>query len=168
MNFEPGVFKRLDANPSGTLELFNKYTERMSFAFRLALRKAGIPYELFNQEKKAMLLFQGGDDMKDLFQHVVLLEQKMHMKKYSQRSVPASRTAQIGVVQWNLLLANFPQGTKSFGKWSKEVSNAAKLIDFTDYDWKREAVDAMILQKSSPKLRVSSSRKFKSMINSSS
>ena len=51
-------------------------------------------------------------------------------------------------MQRNLLLTNFPQGTKSFEKWSKEIGNAAKLTDFMDYDWKQAAVDVMILQTS--------------------
>ena len=42
----------------GTLELFNKYTERMSLVFELAFRKAyGTRYEPSDKEKKAILLF---------------------------------------------------------------------------------------------------------------
>ena len=52
-----------------------------------------------------------------------------------------------------MLLSNFPQGKKSFEKWSLQVSEAAKLIDYANYDWKQAAVDAMILQTSSTKLR---------------
>ena len=96
MNFDPGVFKCLDANPGGTLELFNKYTERMSLVFELAFRKAdGTPYEPSDREKMVLLLFRGGDDMKDLFQHVGAVETKDTYDKHSQRFVPASRTAQI-------------------------------------------------------------------------
>ena len=40
MNFDPDVFNCLDTNPGGTLELFNKYTERMSLVFELEFRKA--------------------------------------------------------------------------------------------------------------------------------
>ena len=57
------------------------------------------------------------------------------------------------VVQRNLLLANYPQGSKSFEKWSQEVANAAQLISYEHYDWKQAAVDAILLQTSSPKLR---------------
>ena len=57
------------------------------------------------------------------------------------------------VVQWNFLLANFPKGTKTFDQWSKEITNAAKLIDYTNYNWKQAAVDAILLQTSNPKLR---------------
>ena len=57
------------------------------------------------------------------------------------------------VVQRNMLLTRYPQGTKSFDKWSIEVSNAAKLIDYSNYDWKMAVVDAIILQTSNDKLR---------------
>ena len=71
LNLDPGNFKAIDANPGGTLELFNKYVERMRLIFDLAFRKAdGTPYEPTDKEKKAMLLFRGGDDMRDLFHHV--------------------------------------------------------------------------------------------------
>ena len=52
-----------------------------------------------------------------------------------------------------MLLSNFPQGAKSFERWSQESSNAARLISYDNYDWKQAAVDAMILQTSCPKLR---------------
>ena len=52
----------------------------------------------------------------------------------------------------NMLLPNHPQGSKSFERWPQEVSNAAKLINYNNYDWKQAAVDAMILQTSYPKL----------------
>ena len=57
------------------------------------------------------------------------------------------------VVQRNMLLTQYPQGSKSFDKWSIEISNAAKLIDYSNYDWKMAAVDAIILQTSNEKLR---------------
>ena len=57
------------------------------------------------------------------------------------------------VVQRNMLLSNFPQGSKSFEKWLHEVSDAAKLIDYENYNWKQVAVDAILLQTSSKKLR---------------
>ena len=131
MNFDPGVFKCLDANPGGTLELFNKYTERMSLMFELAFRKAdGTPYEPSDKEKKAMLLFRGGDDMKDLFQHVGAVETKDTYDEALTKIRTGLQHRTNSIVQRNLLSANFPQGTKSFEKWSKEISNATKLIDF--------------------------------------
>ena len=71
----PGTFKALDANPGGTLELFDKYVQHIKLilevTFELTFQKAdGTPYATSDKEKKAMLLFRGGDDMKDLFEHV--------------------------------------------------------------------------------------------------
>ena len=100
-----------------------------------------------------MLLFKGGNDMKNLFQHV---------GKVSDTDTYANVVKKIGdglekctnkVVQRNMLLSNYPQGTKSFEKWSQDVSNAAKLISYDQYDWQQAAVDAMLLQTTNPKLR---------------
>ena len=64
------------------------------------------------KKKKAMLLFRGGEDMKDLFQHVGAVETKdtYHEALTKIRTGVQNRTN--SVVQRNLLLANFPQGTK--------------------------------------------------------
>ena len=51
-----------------------------------------------------------------------------------------------------MLLSNFPQGSKYFKKWSQEVSNAAKLISYDNYDWQQVVVDAIILQMSNAAL----------------
>ena len=71
LHLDPGTFKALDANPGGTLEVFNKYVDRIKLVFDLAFLKAdGTPYQPTDREKKAILLFRDGDDIKDLFQHV--------------------------------------------------------------------------------------------------
>jgi len=154
LNLDPGVFKAIDANPGGTLELFNKYVERIRLVFDLAFRKAdGTAYEPSEREKKSMLLFRGGDDMRDLFQHVGNVTNDDNFDQAIVKITNGLKTRTNSVVQRNLLLANFPQGTKSFDRWSKEVTNAAKLIDFANYDWKQAAVDAIVLQTTNPKLR---------------
>ena len=128
MNFDPGCFKSLDANPGGTLELFDKYTERMSLIYELAFRKSdGTPYEPTDKEKKAMLLFRGGDDMRDLFQHVGKVKDTVSNAEAINNICKGLQDQTNGIVQRNLLLANFPQRTKSFEKWSKKITNAAKL-----------------------------------------
>ena len=48
-------FQSVDANPGATLQKFNDYVQQI---------------ELLFQFKKAMLLFKGGKDMKNIFQHV--------------------------------------------------------------------------------------------------
>ena len=57
------------------------------------------------------------------------------------------------MVQRNLPLVNYPQGTKSFERWSKEINNAAILVNYDNYDWKQAAVDAIPLQTLNRKLR---------------
>ena len=92
--------------------------------------------------------------MKDLFQHVGAVETKDTYDEALAKIRTSLQNCTNIVVQSNLLFANLPQSTRSFEKWSKEISNAAKLIDFAGYNWKQAAVDEMILQTSSPKLRV--------------
>ena len=83
----------------------------------------------------------------------VLLKQKIHTTKHSQKFVPASRTAQIILCRGTYYLPIFHKAQRSFEKWSKEISNAGKLKDFTDYDRTQAAEDVRILQTSSPNLR---------------
>ena len=71
LSLDQATFKALDANPEGTLELFDKYIQHIKLIFELAFLKGdGTHYEPSDKEKKVMLLFRGGDDMKDLFEHV--------------------------------------------------------------------------------------------------
>ena len=106
-----------------------------------------------DREKKAILLFRGGNDMKDLFQHVGgVLEEETFDQTIAKIS-NGLKSRRNSVAQQNLLLTNFPQGTKTFDRWSKEITNAAKLIHYTNYDWKQAPVDAILLQTSNPKLR---------------
>ena len=152
LHLDPGTFKTLDANPGGTLELFNKYVDRIKLVFDLAFCKADTtPYQPTDREKKAMLLFPSGDDMKDLFQHGGVLEEESFDQTIAKNS-NGLKSRRNSVVQQNLLLANFPQGTKTFDRWSKEITNAAKLNNYTNYNWKQAAIDAILLQTSNPKL----------------
>ena len=126
----------------------------MKLLFTLAFRKSdGTAYAPSDDEKKAMTLLKGGKDMRVLFTHVanVLATDTFDAAVTKVQAKLKERTNT--VVQRNMLLSNHPQGTKSFEKWSQEVSEAAKLIEYANYDWKQAAVDAMILQTSSGKLR---------------
>ena len=147
-------FKALDADPGGTLQRFDDYIEEMKLLFTLTFRKAdGTAYAPSEDEKKAMTLLKGGKDMRVLFNHVpnVLATDSFDQAITKVQNKLKERTNT--VVQRNMLLSNHPQGKKSFEKWSQEVSEAAKLIDYANYDWKQAAVDSMILQTSSSKLR---------------
>ena len=148
------TFKAVDADPGATLTKFNDYCEEMTLLFQLAFRNAeGAQYAPSDAEKKAMLLLKGGQDMKNLFKNVGLVATG---DTYDQaitkiKDELAKRTNQ--VVQRNMLLSNFPLGKKSFDRWHQEITNAARLIDYTNYDWKQASIDAILLQTSSSKLR---------------
>ena len=117
-------------------------------------RKAdGSPYSPSDAEKKAMLLFRGGDDMQNLFDHVGKVVEADSFDNAVAKIENALKSRTNSVVQRNMLLTRYPQRLKSFDKWSIEISNVAKLIDYSNYDWKMAAVDAIILQTSNEKLR---------------
>ena len=66
--------------------------------------------------------------MKDLFEHVGAVTDT---DIFDVTKIPTGIQGRTNnVVQRNLLLANYLQGTKSFEHWSKEISNAAKLISY--------------------------------------
>ena len=152
LNIEP--FKTLDADPGGTLQRLNRYVDRMKLLFDLVFRQAdGSPYNPSDKEKKAMMVFRGGEDMANLFLHVgKVLDNDTFDEAVTKISDELKKRTN-KVVQRNTLLTRYPQGKKSFEKWSMEIANAAKLIDFTGYDWKEAAVDAIVLQTSNSKLR---------------
>jgi hypothetical protein len=156
MNLEIQIppFKSLDTNPGGTLESFNKYVDRIRLAFDLVfLKNDGTPYDPTEKQKKAMLLFRGGDDMNDLFEHVGKVTTADTFDAAVKKIQDGLKDRTNSTVQRNLLLTNHPQGSKSFEKWSKEITNTAKLISYDNYDWKAAAVDAMLLQTSNHRLR---------------
>ena len=118
---DPGTLKALDTNPGGTLELFDKYVQHIKLIFELAFQKAnGTPYAPSDKEKKVMLLFRSEDDMKDLSEHVsaVTDTDTFDNAVTKIRTGPQGRTN--NVVQRNLFLPNYPQGTKLFECWSKK------------------------------------------------
>jgi len=69
--------------------------------------------------------------MQDLFKYVAKVTNTDSFSDTVEKITNGLKTRTNSVVQRNLLLANFPQGTKSFDRWS------AKLIDYADYDWKQ-------------------------------
>ena len=117
------------------------------------IRKAdGTLYKPSDDEKKAMLLFKEGEDMKTLFQHAgKVLDTSAYEQAVRKISDGLSERTN-KVVQRNMLLSDFPQGSKSFKKWSQEVRNAAKLINYDNYGWQEVAVDAIIPQTSNAAL----------------
>ena len=83
----------------------------MEILFQLVFHKAdGAPYKPSDAEKKAMLLFKRGEDMKTLFQHVgKVLDTDTYEQAVKKISDSLSERTN-KVVQRNMLLSNFPKG----------------------------------------------------------
>ena len=147
-------FHSIDLNPGATLQLFTKYIEDLELFFQLIFRKSdGTPYVPSEKEKGALLLLKGGEDMRNLLEYVGKIAETDTFAQIVEKVKTGLSERTNEVVQRNLLFANFPQGKKSFEKWSQEISNAAKLISYQNYDWKKATVDAILLQTSNSRLR---------------
>ena len=154
MNVNIANFKSLDTDPGGTLKRFIEYVDEMELLFQLVFRQAdGSAYQPNDNEKKALMLLKGGKDMKTLFNHVGKVNGVDSFQVAIQKIKDGLSERTNKVVQRNMLLSNFPQGSKSFERWTQEISDAAKLIDYVNYDWKQAAVDAIVLQTSNSRLR---------------
>ena len=147
-------FKAIDANLGGTLKRLNEYVAQLELLFQLAFRKAdGTAYAPQEAEKKAMAILKGGKDMRTLFEHVGDVQATDTFEQAIQKIKEKLSGRTNKTVQRNMLLCSNPQGGKSFEKWSRELAEAAQIIDYAAYDWKTAVVDAILLQTSMKKLR---------------
>ena len=137
-----GTFKALDASPGGTLKLFDKYIQNIKLVFELAFWKDGTPFEPLDKEKKAILLFCGRDDMKDLFEHVGAVTDADTFTGLQGRTN-------------NVRQRNLPLRTicRELNHLNAEQKKSEMPPNYENYDWKQAAVDAILLQTSNPKLR---------------
>ena len=100
-----------------------------------------------------MMFLKGGHDMKNLFQHVGNVLEKDTFEEAVKKIENGPEASTNKVVPQNMLLSNLPLGAKSFERWSQEISNAARFINYNNFNWTQAAVNVMILQTSCPKLR---------------
>ena len=152
----PGLFKSKDAEPEATLELFDDYCENMERVFRLTRRihpTSGAKIDYDDAEKKDLILVEGGEDMQNLFKHVGLVEDEDTYKEAVDKIKNALKKRGNRNSAVFKLFNGHPQGGQSFEAWHREVYKAAKLIDWAGYNHEKAAVDAIITQTSSPKLR---------------
>ena len=147
-------FKSLDTDPGGTKKRFTEYVEQMKLLFQLVFRKQdGTAYAPTDAEKKALMLFKGGKDMRNLYEYVGKVVEGDSFDDTVKKITDGLSARTNKVVQRNMLLTGFAQGSKSFERWTQEISEAAKLISYTSYNWEQAAVDAILLQTSNSKLR---------------
>ena len=152
----PGTFKGADADPEATLELFVDYLAKMEKVFRLSRNfnpLTGLKVDWDSEEKKDLLMVEGGDEITDLFKYVgkvvdgdtydqAVEKVKVALKKRGNRTSAVFK-----------LFNTHSQGSQSFDSWHKEVRKAALLIDWTGYNADSATVDAIVTQTSSTKLQ---------------
>ena len=69
----PGPFKGADTDPEATLELFEDYLAKMDKVYRLSRNfnpVSGLKVDWTSDEKKDLLIIEGGDEVNDLFKYV--------------------------------------------------------------------------------------------------
>ena len=154
--FSPGAFKTKDADPEGTLELFERYCESMTRTFRLNRRTdptTGARVEFDDTDKKDIMQLEGGLDMQDLFKHVgKVLDADTYQQAINKIIAALKKRGNRSAAVFKLF-TRMNQGGKTFESWYKEVYEAAKRIDWTDYGAETATVDAIIMQTSSQKLQ---------------
>ena len=154
--FSPGAFRTKDADPEGTLELFERYCESMNRAFRLNRRTdptTGARVEFDDTDKKDIIQLEGGVDMQDLFKHVgKILDGDTYQQAIKKITDALKKRGNRSAAVFKLF-SRMKQEGKTFESWYKEVYEAAKRIDWTDYGTETATVDAIIMQTSSQKLQ---------------
>ena len=154
--FSPGAFRTKDADPEGTLEMFEKYCESMTRAFRLNRRTdptTGLRVEFDDTDKKDIIQLEGGGDMQDLFKHVgKVLDADTYQQAIGKIIAALKKRGNRSAAVFKLF-TRMNQGGRTFESWYKEVYEAAKRIDWTGYGAETATVDAIIMQTSSQKLQ---------------
>ena len=152
----PGIFKSKDAEPEATLELFSDYCENMERVFRLRRRihpTTGARINFDDAEKKDLIMVEGGEDMQKLFKYTgKVLDTDTYQEAVDKIKAALKKRGNRTSAVFKLFNGH-AQGSQSFESWHTEVYKAAQLIDWTDYDAKKAAVDAIIMQTSSVKLQ---------------
>ena len=152
----PGCFKGADADPEATLELFTDYLEKMEKVFRLSRRlhpTTGNKVDWDSEEKKDLLLVEGGDEINDLFKYVGKVAQGDTYDEAVEKVKIALKKRGNQTSAMFKLYHTHQQGSQSFDSWHKEVRKAALLIDWTGYNADSATVDAIVMQTSSTKLQ---------------
>ena len=123
-------FKSMNANPGGTLQLFNLYVKCIKLMFDLVFMKSVRPqYNPSDKEKKSMFLYMGGEDMRALFEHVGQVVDADTFDQAVDKIQNKIKKCINNVVQRNMLLSSFPQGNKSFEKWFREIGNSTNSVN---------------------------------------
>ena len=152
----PGMFKGADADPEAMLELFTDYVDKMEKVYRLSRGfnpVTGDKVDWTSDEKKDLLLVEGGDEIADLFKYVgKVLPGDTYAAAVEKVKVALQKRGNRTSAVFKLFNTHH-QGSQSFDSRHKEVRKAAVLIDWTDYSTDSATVDAIVTQTSSTKLQ---------------
>ena len=154
----PTPFKPVWDNPEKNIFLFDAWVEAMGHYFLLSRRRAanGDAIEWPEDEKMALALLAGGHEIKSLFEVVAgQVVTGAHQVTFDV-AVEAARTALRGRLNQTAQvysLNKMAQGSQSFGSWYTKVMEAAKRIDWANYDLNAATRDVIVLNCESDKLR---------------
>ena len=94
----------------------------MKLLFQLVFRKSdGTSYNPTDNEKKALMLLKGGKDMRNLYDHVGKVVEGDTFDNAVTKITNGLTERTNKVVQRNMLLTGFPQGSKSFERWHQKI-----------------------------------------------
>ena len=152
----PGPFKGADADPEAMLELFKDYLEKMEKVYRLSRGYnlvTSVKVDWSSEEKKDLLLVEGGNEVNDLFKYVSkVLTGDTYQQAVDKVKVALKKRGN-GMSAVFKLFNTHAQGSQSFDLRHKEIRKDMQLIDWTDYDADKATVDAIVMQTSSAKLQ---------------
>ena len=153
--FSPGQFKGKDADPEQTLERFERYLKNMDRVFRInrPRRATGERIDFDDGDKKDIIQIEGGPDMQDLFEHVGKVVDGNTYNEAVEKIRNALKGRGNRTAAVHKLFSSMAQANQTFDAWHKKVYEFAKTVDWTDYNHDKAAVDAIVMQTSSGKLR---------------
>ena len=144
----PGNFKARKKEPERMLADFELYIKSMK-DFLIVTQQN----EASDAVKKSMLRAVGGPDMVWLCDHIGKVTEGM---TYEQ-AVGAIRRSITGQTNQSAmrfkLFTGMQQGSESFSNWWTKITEQADKCDWTGYDSKKAAKDAIIFQTANKKLR---------------
>ena len=154
----PAPFKPVWDNPERNLFLYDAWVEAMGHYFLLSRRRNpnGNPIDWPDDEKMALALLAGGHEIKSLFEVVAGQVVTGNNQVTFEVATTAARTALTGRLNQTAqvyALHKMEQGSQTFGSWYPKVMEAAKRIDWDEYNLNVAARNVLVLNCESDKLR---------------
>ena len=144
----PGQFKARKKEPERMLADFNLYVRSIKDLITVVGKE-----DASEGVKKAMIRSIGGKDMIYLFDHVGKVAAEDTFEQ-ALRKIQEAMTKQTNQAMIKFkLFTGMPQEEEAFSVWWTQIKEQAEKCDFTGYDQKHAARDAILFQTSNNKLR---------------